>query len=326
MARLPNALALTEADWDGKLSRARELARACRLCPHRCGIDRLAGQKGRCGAGGELRISSVFPHHGEEPPLSGTGGSGTAFFSHCTLRCVFCQNWQLSHNGEGQEYTVDEFAQQLMVLQQRGCHNVNLVTPGHFLPWVLDGLHRACRDGLRLPLVYNCGGYETPECLEVLDGVVDIYLPDMKYGKDREAAEFSGATDYVSVNQEAIRLMFRQVGPLRLDSDGVAVSGLCIRHLVLPNDAAGSSLVVAFLAAAFDPGDITVSVMAQYRPLHRAGEHPAINRPVTAAEYRQARDAFRDAGFDGFYQNVQELDSSFVIDFTRRKHERLDGH
>ncbi|MBD3242710.1 MAG: radical SAM protein [Chitinivibrionales bacterium] len=315
MPGLPGYLTLDASDWDTKIAAADELARECRLCPRACGVDRLSGEKGFCRAPAGLHLSSIFAHHGEEPPLSGSGGSGTVFFSHCTLRCVFCQNHQLSHGGQGRSYTVDELAQRMVLLQDEGCHNVNLVTSGHYLPWVLRAIRRASANGLEIPIVYNCGGYEVPEALAIMDRVIDIYLPDMKYADGAPARQFSAAPDYVAINREAIRCMFRQVGPLRLDCAGIAYRGMCIRHLVLPNGLAGSEQIAAFLAAGYDPSDIAISLMAQYRPLHLAGQYTDIARRPTREEYRRARRAFESAGFEGFYQDGDALDESFVFDF-----------
>jgi putative pyruvate formate lyase activating enzyme len=319
----PSYTFLDNSAWEERIAGADRRAQTCELCPRRCGVNRLRGEKGFCGALGAMRISSVFPHHGEEPPISGSGGSGTVFFSHCTLKCVFCQNYQISHLGEGRPYPVEELAQRMLELQRQGCHNVNLVTPTHFLPWILRAVREAATQGLAIPLVYNCGGYELTETLELLQGVVDIYLPDMKYGSGEAAGEFSGAVDYVDVNHQAVRAMFRQVGALVLDRNGIATRGICIRHLVLPNGLAGSESVASFLASAFDPDDITISLMAQYRPLYRAREFQELNRPIARDEYAEARRLFEDAGIGGYYQRAQELDGRYVIDFTRRKHQRL---
>jgi putative pyruvate formate lyase activating enzyme len=288
-------------------------------------VDRTAGERGFCRAGNVCRISSIFPHHGEEPPLSGTGGSGTVFFSNCTLKCIFCQNYQISHEGEGEEYAVQRLAVHLLELQNKGCHNINLVTPSHYLPWILESLREAWRSGLSLPVVYNCGGYETGETLAVLKDVVDIYLPDMKYGDNGAAHRYSGVPDYAQVNQAAVREMFHQAGPLRLDKNGVAYRGLVIRHLVLPCGEAGSEKIRRFLVDNFDPGDITLSIMAQYRPLYRACEYEKLARTVTAEEYLPVRDAFIRDGFGGFYQEITGLNESFVIDFKKRKFDELIG-
>jgi putative pyruvate formate lyase activating enzyme len=232
---------------------------------------------------------------------------------------MFCQNYEISHERRGQTYSVSQVARHMLALQTEGCHNINLVTPTHFLPWTLEALHAAAREGLRVPVVYNCGGYERTATLEILKGVVDIYLPDMKYGDNSRAGTYSQAPDYVETNRQAIREMFRQVGPLSVDKTGVARRGLIIRHLVLPNGEAGSESVRRFLAESFDPRDIAVSVMAQYRPLYRAHEYAAISRVLAAEEYERVRDAFIQAGFEGFYQQVRRLDTSFLIDFRRRE-------
>jgi len=316
---------LTEADWAQRIAELERIAGCCELCPRRCRVNRLEGERGFCAAPGELVVSSVFPHHGEEPPLSGTGGSGTVFFTHCTLKCVFCQNYQISQEQEGRPFTEAELAQKMLRLQDLGCHNINLVTPTHFLPWILRSLKIAAAAGLRLPIVYNCGGYERAETIDLLKDVVDIWLPDMKYGRSEPARLYSKAPDYVEINRAAIRRMFRQVGPLRCDETGIAQRGLCIRHLVLPNDQSASREVLAFLKNTFDPRDITVSLMAQYRPLYGANRHALIGTTVDRREYERIKKAFIDAGFGGFYQEPEKLDAAFIIDFKQRKEEPLTG-
>jgi putative pyruvate formate lyase activating enzyme len=316
---------LTDADWERRIAALEQIAARCALCPRRCGIDRHAGETGFCGAPAGCVISSIFPHHGEEPPLSGTGGSGTVFFTHCTLKCLFCQNYQISHEGEGRLFSEAELAQKLLRLQAQGCHNANLVTATHQLPWILPALRRAAGEGLRLPVVYNCGGYELPETIDLLKDVVDIWLPDMKYGENTPARRYSAAPDYVEVNRTAIRQMFRQVGPLRVDENGIAERGLLIRHLVLPHGESASPALLDFLKRTFDPQDITVSLMAQYRPLYRACGHPPIAAPLTPAAYEPVKAAFLEAGFGGFFQEIEKLDTAFVIDFTQRKEEPLTG-
>jgi putative pyruvate formate lyase activating enzyme len=316
---------LSDKEWDDKIDALDHIASSCELCPRRCGVNRLVGETGFCGAPGQMVISSIFPHHGEEPPISGTGGSGTVFFTYCTLKCIFCQNYQISHMAEGKPYAPSELAEKMLSLQTMGCHNINLVTATHFLPWVARALKEAASRGLTIPVVYNCGGYELASVMALLSGVVDIYLPDMKYGDNAAAQQYSKAPDYVAVNREAIREMFRQVGPLRMDDNGIAFRGLCIRHLMLPDGEAGSADILNYLKSKFDPHDLYVSLMAQYRPLHRAATFPRINRPVTAQEYEPLRQEFIDAGFDGFYQEISKIDTGFVIDFTKRKSERLTG-
>ncbi|MBN1307487.1 MAG: hypothetical protein JXA18_06195 [Chitinispirillaceae bacterium] len=314
---------MTDDEWERRIARFAAIARSCTLCPRNCHVDRFSGERGYCNAPGELVVSSVFPHHGEEPPLSGTGGSGTVFFTYCTLQCCFCQNWQISHEAEGRPFTPGELAEKMLELQEQGCHNINLVTATHFLPWLLRALQVAAKKGLFIPLIYNCGGYEHASTIALLSGIIDIYLPDMKYGGNRAAQLFSRTANYRSFNRTSLREMFRQVGALTIDNDGVARRGLCLRHLVLPNNLAESEAILDFLTSAFDPADIYISLMAQYRPLYRAAEFPEINRRVTAQEYESVKKAFIDAGFPGFFQEFDGLDESFLIDFTARKEKAL---
>ena len=316
---------LTDDEWEQRIARFDTIARSCTLCPRNCHVNRREGECGYCEAPAELYLSSIFPHHGEEPPISGTHGSGTVFFTYCTLKCCFCQNWQLSHRAEGRPYTPEELAEKMIGLQRQGCHNVNLVTATHFLPWVLRAVRIAARNGLTVPLVYNCGGYEHASTIALLAGIVDVYLPDMKYGDNHAAVQFSHTANYRSFNRTSIREMFRQVGPLRTDEEGIAYRGLCIRHLVLPNGLASSGKVLEFLRTVFDPADITISLMAQYRPLYCAGEHPEINRMVTPDEYEAVKTPFVEAGFPGYYQELATINDAFVIDFSRRKKEALTG-
>jgi putative pyruvate formate lyase activating enzyme len=325
MARSASYTYLAPGDWDQKIEALDAIASSCTLCPRACKVNRLNDERGFCAAPGELVISSIFPHHGEEPPISGSRGSGTVFFTYCTLKCAFCQNFQLSHSAEGAPHTPSALAEKMLALQNEGCHNINLVTPSHFLPWIVRALKEASSDGLEIPIVYNCGGFESTEVLALLSGIVDIYLPDMKYGDNSAAQRYSAAPSYVEINRATIREMFRQVGPLRPDNDGIAARGLCIRHLVLPGNEAGTIEILDFLTSTFDPQDIFISLMAQYRPLFRASNFPTINRALSAEEYEPLRQRFIDAGFEGFYQELKRLDQGFVIDFKKRKTERLTG-
>ena len=325
MMNAPSYRFLSPSDWDDRIREADRIASACALCPRRCGVNRIKGEKGFCRAPGGLVISSIFPHHGEEPPLSGTRGSGTVFFSYCTLQCLFCQNHQISHEAEGRDYTPGELAAKCMDLQKQGCHNINLVTPTHFLPWLLRALKEAAGMGLAIPIVHNNGGYELPEIVDLLKGIVDIYLPDMKYGGPEEARRYSRAGDYVEVNRKAVAAMFRNAGPLMLDKNGIARRGLCIRHLVLPSGHAHSESVAAFLLESFDAQDITISLMAQYRPMYRAGEFPEIDRMLEVEEYDRAKRLFEGAGIAGYYQEFGRLDDGFCIDFKKRKFDPLTG-
>lgn len=290
--------------WErGELAKRREQAfrhlEHCRLCGQGCGVNRLAGEVGICRSDAHLLVSSYGPHFGEEPPLVGRGGSGTIFFTRCNLRCVFCQNWDISHKDRGAETEPEELAQMMLALQARGCHNINLVSPSHYVPQILAALELACAKGLQLPLVYNCGGYESLTALRLLDGIVDIYMPDVKYNDPEVAWELSHARDYPKVVKAALREMHRQVGDLELDERGLAVKGLLIRHLVLPNQLAGTKDLMEFISQEISPHTY-VNIMAQYRPAYRASCHPAINRPPTREEYRGAVEAARKAGLYRF--------------------------
>jgi putative pyruvate formate lyase activating enzyme len=263
---------------------------SCDLCARYCRVDRLASARGAvCRTGRFARVASYGPHHGEETPLRGWRGSGTIFFGWCNLRCVFCQNWEISQREAGLEVTPRRLASMMIELQELGCHNINLVTPSHVVAQVLEALPLAVEAGLRLPLVYNTGGHDSPEALALLDGVVDIYMPDLKYGSSELARRYSRVREYVSVNQAAVREMHRQVGDLRLDERGLAVRGLLARHLVLPDDLAGTEQVLAFIARDIST-DTYLNLMDQYRPAYRAAEHAPLDRSLTAAEFQRARE------------------------------------
>jgi len=273
-----------------------EIYKQCRLCPRRCGVNRVKGEKGVCNSTAQLKVYSAHPHFGEERPLVGRGGSGTIFFSHCNLLCVFCQNWEINHRGDGSLVAPADVARMMIRLQESGCHNINLVTPTQCVPNIAAALRHAIPLGLRLPLVYNCGGYEPVEILRMLDGIVDIYLPDCKYMDGAVAAKFSsGASDYPEVAQAALMEMKRQVGDLVTDERGVARRGLLIRHLVLPENLAGTDSFVRFVAEKL--GRTTwVNLMAQYRPEHKARQCPELARRITVQEYRQALQWAAQAG------------------------------
>jgi len=259
----------------------------CDLCPRACGVDRTAGEMGSCGAGARARLASYGPHHGEEAPLRGWRGSGTIFFARCNLHCQFCQNHDISQDDAGAEVAPEQLAAVMLELQEHGCHNINLVSPSHVVPPILAAVLSAARSGLRLPLVYNTGGYDALETLRLLDGVIDIYMPDVKYADAVVAQRFSLAPDYPAVNQAAVREMFRQVGDLRVNARGVATRGLLVRHLVLPDNLAGTEEIARFLATGISPATY-VNVMDQYRPAYRARSFPALSRPVTPGEFREA--------------------------------------
>jgi putative pyruvate formate lyase activating enzyme len=292
-----------------RVEQAYTLLAACTLCPRRCGVNRLEGEVGFCRAGASPAVASWNIHRWEEPPISGRRGSGTIFFTYCTAGCVFCQNYPISQLGVGRVVPVERLAEMMLELQKWGCHNINLVTPTHFVPQILAALERAIGGGLRLPLVYNSSGYETVEVLRLLDGVVDIYLPDAKYADDETARRLSRFPGYVQANRAALQEMFRQVGEeLILDDAGLARRGLIIRHLVLPGGLAGTAEVLRWIAAALSPR-LHVSVMAQYFPAHRAVGHPILGRKVTANEYEAALGALDAVGLrNGWVQEHEPCD------------------
>ena len=259
----------------------------CTLCPRRCAAQRSDGQTGFCGIGDEPVVSSIGPHFGEESVLVGSGGSGTIFFAGCNLGCVFCQNFDISHHRHGRPISIEQLAQSMLELQRHGCSNINFVTPTHVIAPILAALELARGQGLTLPTVYNTGGYDSVETLKLLDGFIDIYMPDMKYSDPRVAEEFSAAPDYPKVNREAVREMHRQVGDLRTERD-LAARGLLIRHLILPENMAGSFETIDFLAEQVSRRT-TINVMDQYRPCYEASGHPAINRRPTLEEIQSVR-------------------------------------
>lgn len=282
------------------LQRVREAyarLRSCDLCPLDCGVNRLAGETGSCRAGWRPRIASANAHHGEEPPISGTKGSGTIFLSWCSLHCRFCQNFPISQQGNGTDLTTQDLADRMLGLQKRGVHNINFVTPTHFLPQILAALWLAIPRGFRLPIVWNSSGYEKVDALRLLDGIVDIYLPDMKYAAGEPAVRFSSAPGYREANRLAVAEMLRQVGHLKLDDTGIAIRGLIIRHLVLPEGAAGSGETLRWIAENLGT-ETHIALMNQFFPAHLAVETPGVHRKVTGEEYDEAVEALEKAGLE----------------------------
>ena len=287
-----------------KLHRSGELANrareahchleSCDLCANLCGVNRLATH-GRCRTGLRAVISSAGPHHGEERPLSGRHGSGTIFFGWCNLKCKFCQNWQISQRGEGLEISDENLAKLMLDLQGVGCHNINLVSPSHVIAQVLAALEIAAGEGLKLPLVFNSGGYDSPAALALLDGVIDIYMPDIKFADSRVAARYLGVEDYAEANRSAVCEMYRQVGDLQLNDAGFARRGLLVRHLVMPNDLAGTDRTLDFIAREISTGTY-LNLMDQYRPCHQAFHFPEIDRRPSGKEMRNARKMVRQHG------------------------------
>ena len=286
---------LARGELGARAERAMDRLRACDLCARYCRVDRTQGVRGAvCRTGLRAMVSSFAPHHGEERPLRGWAGSGTIFFAWCNLRCVYCQNWEISQEGEGRETSARELADMMLALEAAGCHNINFVSPSHVVAQILEALALAAADGLRLPLVYNTGGYDSPEALALLDGVIDIYMPDLKYGNSEIARKYSKIRDYVAVKE-----MHRQVGDLRLDERGLAVRGLLVRHLVLPGGLAGTEEAMRFLAEEISR-ETYVNLMAQYRPSHRAGEYAELARRPSPSELRAAFAAARAHGLARF--------------------------
>ena len=272
-----------------------ERLRSCDICPRLCRVDRTKGERGVCRVGARAVVASFGPHYGEEAPLVGHNGSGTVFFAGCSLRCVFCQNYEISHLLEGEEVSPDRLASIFLAIQRMGCHNLNLVTPTHVTPQIVEALDIAAGKGFRLPVVYNCGGYERVTTLRELSGVVDIYMPDLKFLGAAPAARYCAAPDYPEVAREALREMSRQVGPLVVDRNGIALRGLLVRHLVMPGDASTTREVVDFLACEIGK-DTYLNLMDQYRPCGRAPEFPEIARRISAAEWDAARNYARSRG------------------------------
>ncbi len=290
-------------ELEKRIEKAYKLLENCSLCPRRCGVNRRKGETGFCKSGEELEVSSFHSHFGEEPPISGYGGSGTIFLTHCNLRCLFCQNYPISHLGNGNKISTQELTQMMLSLQKRGCHNINLVTPTHFIPQILSGFSQAVERGLNIPLVYNCSGYENVETLQLLEGIVDIYMPDLKYGTREAGEKYSSAPDYFEIAKKAMKEMHRQVGDLRLNKEGIAQRGLLVRHLVLPNGQAGTRRVFAFLAEEIS-SHTYISIMSQYFPAYKAQEFKELNRRITRQEYQQALDIVKQLGLERGWRQI----------------------
>jgi putative pyruvate formate lyase activating enzyme len=278
-----------------RIAEAKKRLSTCRFCPRCCEIDRLSGERGFCQTGIKAVVSSYAPHFGEESPLVGSGGSGTVFFTHCNLLCLFCQNFEISHLGQGVETDAGQLASMMISLQRQGCHNINFVTPSHVVPQILSPLPKAIDMGLTVPLVYNSSGYDSPETLKLLEGVIDIYMPDFKFWTKESAERYANAPDYPEVARKAILEMHRQVGDLVTDGDGVAVKGLLVRHLVMPGGLEETGEIMRFLARKVSENTY-VNVMDQYRPCGKAYQCPPIDRKLTNEEYQEALKLAGDAG------------------------------
>jgi putative pyruvate formate lyase activating enzyme len=278
----------------------------CELCAVRCGADRRSGQLGRCRTGELARVSSYGPHMSEESVLSGIKGSGTIFFGGCSLRCQYCQSYDISQTQVGREVTADELAEIMLELQDFGCHNIHFVTPEHVVPQILQAVLIAAQKGLEIPLVWNSGGYDALESLCLLNGVIDIYQPDMKYSNAQVAKRYSRVNDYPQINQDVVREMYRQVGNLVMDEDGIARRGLLVRHLVLPNGLAGTQEIVRFLAEEISPNTY-INLISSYRPTFQAHLFANLNRPVSPAEFQEAVRMTREAGLSRIHHLLEAL-------------------
>jgi putative pyruvate formate lyase activating enzyme len=294
---------------------------ACDICPRQCHVNRLDGETGFCHSGYRPVVASFCDHHGEEPVLSGSRGSGTIFFGNCNLRCCYCQNHQISQDWRRQqanETDCQTLAGHMLYLQDRlGCHNINFVSPSHFVPQIVKAILIAVPLGLRVPLVYNTNSYDSITTLKELDGIIDIYLPDLKYADDSQARKYSKAPDYVTHSRNAIREMYRQVGELVVDEEGVAIRGVIVRHLILPEDIAGSRQSLNWLAEEVS-NNVTVSLMSQYHPAHRAYRYRQLSRPINTAEYQAALRAMEEAGLaEGWAQHMASHEH-YLPDFSRK--------
>lgn len=300
--KYPRYLNIKEEEFDRRIEKAYKLLSPCEVCPRKCRVNRLEGEKGFCRSGEEAIVSSYNAHFGEEPPLVGCSGSGTIFFTNCNLKCVYCQNYPISQLGNGNKVSLLELAKIMLALQKRKCHNINLVTPTHFVPQILKSLKLAIKMGLRIPIVYNTSSYDSVNTLKLLDGVVDIYLPDARYADNEIAKKYSAAPNYFEIMKKALKEMHRQVGDLVTDKIGIARSGLIVRHLVLPEGLSGTKKIMRFIAREISPHTY-ISLMAQYFPAYQAGQFSAISRRINKEEYKEALEAFKEENLEnGWFQ------------------------
>ncbi len=282
----------------------------CTICPHKCKINRKKGERGFCGAGYEPVVSSAMPHHGEEPPISGNRGSGTIFFTYCNMKCVYCQNYQISQEREGRKVSTQDIADIILKLQAEGCHNINFVSPTIWIPQIVEALSIAKKNGLTIPTVFNTGGYDNPQLIKMLSGAVDIYMPDARYSSSAAAEKYSGIKDYAKYNKQSLKEMYSQVGGLKLDSNGIARKGLLVRLLVMPDNIGGIRETLDFIKNELST-DVYLSIMAQYHPVYKARDYPELHRKITAGEYSEIVKYAEKIGFNfGWTQNHISLNSN----------------
>ena len=297
-----------DSTLEKKTEEVYKLLESCEICPRRCKVNRIKDEKGFCRVRVNPVVCSYMPHHGEEPPISGKNGSGTIFFSYCNLKCQYCQNYSFSQNGEGEEVSLEKLSELMLYLQNLACHNINLVTPTHVMPQILKALSMAIEKGLNIPIVYNTSGYELPEIIKLLDGIVDIYLVDMRYADNEHGEKYSKASDYPKYNQEAVKEMHRQVGDADIDKNGIIKKGLVVRHLVLPNNISGTEKIIKFLGQEISKNTY-ISLMSQYQPYYQAYKYPEIARRITKEEYQVAIDCLAKYGLEnGWIQDSYGLE------------------
>lgn len=292
----PSYLALLEnGELKNRVAKLKEMLSNCVLCPHQCQVNRLKGEKGYCRTLTNSIVSGASPHFGEEKELVGKYGSGTIFFSHCNMKCVFCQNYEISFCGEGEELEASQLADTMIYLQNKGCHNINLVSPGHIIPQIVEAIWLAAKAGLTLPIVYNTNGYDLTDTLKLLDGIIDIYMPDIKLADNTKGYKYLGVKNYFSIAKAAIKEMYNQVGNLKTDRDNIAYQGLLIRHLVMPENLADSDKIMQFTATEISK-DCYINIMSQYYPAHEAGKYKELDREISRNEYRAVIQSASDAG------------------------------
>lgn len=304
---IPSYLKLKHTnEISNRVSKLYKLMQECKLCPRECNAKRFEKKYGVCRSTDQLYVSSLSTHFGEESVLVGWNGSGTIFFTNCNMWCLYCQNYDISHLKNGEPISIQQLAEAMLSLQQLGCHNINLVTPTHYVPLIVESLNIAAERGLNIPLVYNCGGYESVETLRYLDGIIDIYMPDIKYSDNINSKKYSGVDDYWDVVRKAVIEMHRQVGDLKVNNFGIAERGLLVRHLVLPNNIAGSQKVLEFIANDICI-DTYVNIMDQYRPCFKASAYPELNRRITESEYQSVLEYAESLGLHRGFGKYEKL-------------------
>lgn len=294
----PSYLNLLETDkFSNRVKSLKQMLENCVLCPHQCEVNRLKGERGYCKTLDKAVVSGVQPHFGEEDELVGIYGSGTIFFSYCNMKCAFCQNYEISYCGEGEEADANKLAEMMLYLQKKGCHNINLVSPSHIVPQIVEAIFIAAQKGLNIPIVYNSNGYDLTDTLRFLDNIVDIYMPDIKFSDDAIAQKYLGVKNYYTIAKAAVKEMHRQVGNLKTDNRNIAYKGLLIRHLVMPENLAGTEKIMKFIANELSK-DTYVNIMAQYYPTHKAFDYEEISRRITRQEYEKAVNYALSAGLN----------------------------